>query len=122
MFISKDEVGWLHFLFLEKWAYAGDNQSGPAANSSLVTRAIFSRIVPSVGYVGPSLVAELTTVGTLVGRIGPQSGWLLPAGGLGHSLTGCMVRNVPGLVPAGWWAGWVLGWLAVVSGGSRSRC
>lgn len=102
---------------MEKWAYAGDNQSGPAANSSLVTRAIFSRIVPSVGYVGPSLVAELTTVGTLVGRIGPQSGWLLPAGGLGHSLTGCMVQNVPGLVPAGWWASWVLGWLAIVSGG-----
>ena len=25
-FISKDEVGWLHFLFLEKWAYAGDIQ------------------------------------------------------------------------------------------------
>ena len=62
-------------------------------------------------------VAELTTVGTVVGRIGPQSGWLLPAGGLGHSLTGCMVQNVPGLVPAGWWAGWVLGWLAIVSGG-----
>lgn len=26
LFISKDEVGWLHFLFLEKWAYAGDIQ------------------------------------------------------------------------------------------------
>ena len=107
---------------MEKWAYAGDIQSGPVANSSLVTRAIFSRIVPSVGYMGPSLVAELTTVGTLIGRIGPLSGWLLPAGGLGHSLTGCMVQNVPGLVPAGWWAGWVLGWLAIVSGGSRSWC
>ena len=89
---------------------------GPSSKLLSGTRAIFSRI-PSVGYMGPSLVAELTTVGTLVGRTGPQSGWLLPAGGLGHSLTGCMVQTVPGLVPPGWWAGWVLGWLAVVSGG-----
>lgn len=65
-----------------------------------------------MGYVGPSLVAELTTVGTLVGRIGPQSGWLLPAGGLGHSLTGCMVRNVAG-------ASWLVGRLGP---GLAGRC
>ena len=54
---------------------------GPAAHSPLVTRVICSRVVcsmvpPSVGYVGPSVVAWPTTVGALVVKAGPQTDWL----------------------------------------------
>ena len=55
-----------------EWPPVGDFQWGLAAYSPLFTGAICSRGAPYVGCMGLSLVAGLTTVGTLVGRAGPQ--------------------------------------------------
>ena len=49
---------------------------GPAASSPLVIRAICSRVAPYMCLMPPSVVEVLTTVGTLVGRAGPNPWWL----------------------------------------------
>ena len=52
-------------------AYVRDVLWGPAAHCILVTRAMCSRGAPYVGYMGPSVVSGLTTVGVLVDRSVP---------------------------------------------------
>ena len=56
-FISLYLIGWLHFLILEKWSYVGDVLWGPAVQSLLVTRAVYSRGPHYVGCTGPSVVS-----------------------------------------------------------------
>lgn len=71
---------------------AGDALGGPGAQFSLITRALSLRSTPNVCCESSSLVAELTAVGVLVGRAGPQAplaarsscgGCQLLAGGVG---------------------------------------
>lgn len=47
-------------------------------SSTLVSahRVLYSRSVPCVGSVGPSVVRGLTLVGMLAGGAGPWPGWL----------------------------------------------
>ena len=47
-------TGWLCFLTLEKWLFVGNVLCNSAAHSPLVTRAIYARGAPYLGYVGPS--------------------------------------------------------------------
>ena len=61
---------------MEKWSYIGDVLWGPAAHSPLVTRAICSRGAPYVGFMDPSVVAELTTVGAVLCGAVPWPSWL----------------------------------------------
>ena len=90
MFISVYKIGQLHFPILEKCSSVGDILWVPAANCPLVTIAICSMDALCVSCMGPSVVEELTIVGMLACRAGPQPSWLpgpalcgavLPAGG-----------------------------------------
>lgn len=86
---------------------AGDGLGGPEAQFTLITRAVSSRSTPNVGCEGSSPVAELTAVGVLVGRAGPQarlaarsscggaSCWRVE---LGSSEVGFVAEGGPGLV------------------------
>ena len=51
-------VGWLHFPISDKWPYVEGLPYVPAAHSHMVTRTIWSRGAPYLGYGGPSVVAD----------------------------------------------------------------
>ena len=59
------------FPTLEMWLYIGDTLWDPTAWSPLVAQAMCSMGAPYVGYMDLSVVARLTTVGTLVIVSGP---------------------------------------------------
>ena len=73
---GKAQIGWLHFLIMEKWVYVGDSLWRPAAHSSLFPWALCSKNTPCVGCTCPSVVMGPTTVDTLVSGAAPWPRWL----------------------------------------------